>query len=101
PNPVQATQRLLFGKYPIIKVSNKTLPTAANKAPLYCGDIKEMVTIFDRESLSIEFNDIGYKYWNSDKIGMKVRERLDIKPVDVKAVIRAEIDISKAPAKSK
>ncbi|MGY1420824.1 phage major capsid protein [Bacillus cereus] len=93
PNPTMPTQKLLFGKYPIIVVSNKTLKTDAVKktAPLYFGDFKEAITIFDREALYIEFSEEALDLWGKDLVGMKVRERLDVKPVDKKAVVAGEI----------
>ncbi|HIE6633015.1 TPA: phage major capsid protein [Bacillus luti] len=93
PNPTMPTQKLLFGKYPIRVVSNKTLKTDAVKktAPLYFGDFKEAITIFDREALFIEFSEQAGDLWTKDLVGMKVRERLDVKAVDKKAVITGEI----------
>ncbi|MBJ8039041.1 phage major capsid protein [Bacillus cereus group sp. N17] len=92
-NPTMATQKLLFGKYPIIVVSNKTLKTDTVKktAPLYFGDFKEAITIFDREALYIEFSEQAGDLWGKDLVGMKVRERLDVKSVDKKAVVAGEI----------
>lgn len=97
PDPTQPTRRLLFGRYPIIRVSNKTMPTVENKAPIYCGDLKEGITIFDREALSIEFNDKSDSTWNNDLMAMKARERLDIKAVDKKAVVVGEVDLTPVP----
>lgn len=97
PDPTKATQRLLFGRYPIVKVSNKTVKTVENKAPIYCGDLKEGITIFDRETLTIEFNDKSDGTWNKDLMAMKVRERLDIKSIDKKAVVVGEFDLSTTP----
>lgn len=97
PDPTQPTRRLLFGRYPIVRVSNKTLPTVDNKALIYCGDLKEAITIFDRESLSIEFNDKSDSTWNADLMAMKARERLDVKAVDKKAVVVGEVDLTPVP----
>lgn len=97
PDPTKATQRLLFGRYPIVKVSNKTIKTVENKAPIYCGDLKEAITIFDRETLTIEFNDKSDATWNKDLMAMKVRERLDIKQIDKKAVVVGEFDLTVTP----
>lgn len=97
PDPTKATQRLLFGRYPIVKMSNKTIKTIDNKAPIYCGDLKEAVTIFDRETLTIEFNDKSDATWNKDLMAMKVRERLDIKAIDKKAVVVGEFDLTTTP----
>lgn len=97
PDPTESTKRLLFGKYPIVRVSNKTLPTVASKAPIYCGDLKEGITIFDRETLSIEFNDKSDSTWGKDLVGMKARERLDVKDVDKKAIVVGEVDLTVVP----
>ncbi|CEQ02006.1 phage protein [[Clostridium] sordellii] len=99
PDPTQPTRKLLFGTYPIRKLSNKTLKTTENKAPIYCGDFKEAITLFDRETLSVEMNTQGDSYWNKDLAGIKVRERLDIKDVDSEAIVKGVIAIT--PGKSK
>lgn len=50
---------MLFGEYPIIKLSKKTLASEkimntdghtidGYKHPIFCGDLKEAVTLFDR-----------------------------------------------------
>lgn len=93
PNPTQATQMLLFGKYPITKVSDKVLPNVAGKAPIICGDLAEAVTIFDRETLSIEISTEAGDLWGKDQTGIKVRERLDIQTVDPSAIVKAEVTL--------
>lgn len=95
PNPAQPTQMLLFGKYPIIKVSKKviksvTIETGA-KHPVYMGDLKEAVTLFDRNVLTIDMNDKGAGLWEKDLTGIKVRDRFDVQPVDEAAVVKGFI----------
>lgn len=94
PEPAKPMNTLLFGKYPVKKVGNKTLPSKAAeggyKIPIVCGDLKEAITIFDRETLTIDISSIAGKLWETDQTGIKVRERLDIKSVDEEAVIMAE-----------
>ncbi|WEA47282.1 phage major capsid protein [Priestia aryabhattai] len=103
PNPVNATQKLLFGRYPVTVVSNKVLKSGiegtaeaptAHKYPFYMGDFKEAITIFDRETLSIEFSTEAGDLWGKDLTGAKVRERLDIKTVDEEAVIKGEVTVT-------
>ena len=98
PDPTQPTRKLLFGTYPVRKLSNKTLKTTENKAPIYCGDFEEAITLFDRETLSVEMNTQGDSYWNKDLAGIKVRERLDINDVDSEAIVKGVITIT--PARS-
>ena len=86
-DPTQATKRLLFGEYPVIRLSNKTLQNVNGKAPIICGDLKEAITIFDRETLTIDISNLAAGIWEKDQTGIKVRERLDIQTVDADAVV--------------
>lgn len=100
-NPVDATQKLLFGRYPIIVLSNKTLKTvttgvgeaAVSKAPIYCGNFEEAITLFDREYMTIETSDQAESLWRKDQVGVKVRERLDVQVVDADAIVKGEITL--------
>lgn len=98
PNPLNKTEGLLFGKYAIKVVSNKTLKsnypaTGGYGIPIICGDLKEFVTIFDREQLVIDINDRAGEYWKNDQTAMKVRERLDIQVVDKAAAVVAVVTV--------
>lgn len=101
PNPTQPTQMLLFGKYQIIKVSNKVIKSESikdasekvtgYKHPVYMGDLKEAITLFDRDVITIDMNDKGAGLWEKDLTGIKVRDRFDVQPVDEAAVIKGNI----------
>lgn len=100
PNPTQPTQTFLFGKYPIVKVSNKVMKTeevkngetiTGYKHPMYMGDLKEAVTLFDRNVITIDLNNKGAGLWERDMTGIKARDRFDVRPVDKEAVIKGEI----------
>ena len=99
---LQTKGKLLFGEYPIVKLSKKTLKStpilAADektvtgyKHPIFCGDLKEAITLFDRNVLTIDINDKGTGMWEKDMTGIKVRDRFDVQPVDKGAVIKGEI----------
>lgn len=92
-DPTQRTKELLFGKYPIVKMSNKTLKTTAKKVPFICGDLKEAITLFDREHMSIEISTEAGDLWKKDQTGIKVRERLDIQAVDSEAIVKGQITL--------
>lgn len=98
PDPTKPTATLLFGKYPVKKVSNKTMPSVTisggYKVPIVCGDLKEAITIFDRETLTIDISSSAGDLWKTDQTGIKVRERLDIQSVDEEAIIMAEHTIT-------
>jgi len=97
PDPTDKTKKLLFGSYPLTVVSNKVLKTVSNKVPFYLGDFKEAITLFDRETLSIEFSTEAGDLWSKDLTGVKVRERLDIQVVDKEAIIKGEVTIIPTP----
>lgn len=99
---LQTKGKLLFGEYPVVKLSKKTLKSspilAADKTtvtgykhPVFCGDLKEAITLFDRNVLTIDLNDKGAGLWEKDMTGIKVRDRFDVQPVDKGAVIKGEI----------
>ena len=58
--------------------------------PIICGDLKEAITIFDRETLTIDISSVAGELWKTDQTGIKVRERLDIQSVDEEAIVMAE-----------
>ncbi|MDY4476557.1 MAG: phage major capsid protein [Roseburia faecis] len=93
-DPTQATKKLLFGEHPVIKLSNKTLQNIDGKAPIICGDLKEAITIFDRETLTIDISNLAAGMWERDQTGIKVRERLDIQTVDADAVVMGLATVS-------
>lgn len=92
PDITQKFDYLLFGKYPVIVFSNKQIKTSTNKAPVYIGNLKEFITLFDFEKLFIETSAQAGDLWEKDMIGIKVRERLDVQVVDENALIKGEID---------
>ena len=150
PNPTQPTQMMLLGKYPIVKVSNRTVKSepvyspaftisgsklaidgtttaidasatsdvtawkvvkgkyvvtckgqeqettvdakvSAYKHPVYMGDLKEAITLFDRNVITIDMNDKAAGLWEKDMTGIKVRDRFDVQPVDDGAIIKGNI----------
>ena len=102
PNPAEPTQKLLFGAYPITVVANKALANIdydeGKAAPIVCGDLKEAITIFDREQMTIEMSNQAGDLWGKDQTGVKVRERLDIQAVDSTAIVMGVVPVTEANA---
>ena len=100
PDPTQKTKKLLFGEYPIVKLSNKVLKNetadGSTVVPVYCGDLKEAVTLFDRNVISLDISTTAGDLWVKDKTGLKVRDRFDVQPVDTEAVVLGKITIATA-----
>ena len=75
-DPTQQTKgKMLFGEYRIVKLSKKTLKSTpimnsdghtidGYKHPVFCGDLKEAITLFDRNVLTIDLNDKGAGLWD-------------------------------------
>lgn len=111
PDVTDKTKMLLFGTYPIKKISNKVLKSEAVKKggggddkdtivsykhPIFIGDTKEAVTLFDREKISIEISTEAGDLWNKDQTGIKVRDRFDVQAVDTEAIVKGEISVAVA-----
>lgn len=65
--------------------------TTGFKHPVFCGDLHEAITLFDRNVLTIDLNDKGAGLWEKDMTGVKVRDRFDVVAVDEAAVIKGQI----------
>ena len=103
PDPTQKTKKLLFGTYEVVPLLNKTLPTREIKSggsvtghahPIICGDLKEAITLFDREYMSIEVSNTAGDLWGTDQTGVKVRDRFDVKNIDEKAYVFGELIVA-------
>lgn len=106
PDVTDKTKRVLFGVYPVHMVSDKTLKNTevlkggtgedknsvvALKYPVFIGDLKEAITLFDRERITVELSTEAGDLWAKDLTGIKVRDRFDVQAVDETAVIAGTI----------
>ena len=105
PDVTDKTVNRLFGIYPVKKVSNKVLKNeevktsetvTAYKYPLYIGDTKEAITLFDREKISVELSTEAGDLWAKDLTGIKVRDRFDVQAFDEEAVVKGQVTVKVA-----
>ena len=104
PDPTKPTQMMLFGKYPVVKLSNKVLKdvpgisgdSGKNITTVYCGCTEDAVTLFDRNVISLDVSSQAGDLWEQDKTGLKVRDRFDVQVVDGGAVVKGVIKIPTA-----
>ncbi|MEC0405732.1 phage major capsid protein [Bacillus velezensis] len=93
PDPINKTHKLLFDK-PVRVISNKYLPNGGTKTnpkfPLIIGDLKEAITLFDRQKYSIAFTNVGAGAFETNTTKIRVIEREDVKLADDGAVVFAE-----------
>ena len=97
PNPLDSTQKLLFGK-PVTVVSNKVLPTdtsvaSAKKAPVIIGSFTDAVFLFDRQATTLTGTSVGGDAWKRDSYDVKAVTRIDVQKFDDKAVVFGELTI--------
>nr|DAI04137.1 MAG TPA: major capsid protein [Caudoviricetes sp.] len=84
------TKRTLFGKE-VIVLPNTHLPNeAANKFPLYVGDLKEAVRVYELNELEIKSTDVGGKSFTRNSYDTRLITRFDVKAVDKEAVVKLE-----------
>lgn len=97
PNPLDSTQKLLFGK-PVTVVSNKVLPTDASvastkKAPVIIGSFTDAVVLFDRQATTLTGTSVGGDAWKRDSYDVKAVTRIDVQKFDDKAAVFGELTI--------
>lgn len=97
PNPLDSTQKLLFGK-PVTVVSNKVLSTDASvastkKAPVIIGSFTDAVVLFDRRATTLTGTSVGGDAWKRDSYDVKAVTRIDVQKFDDKAVVFGELTI--------
>lgn len=97
PNPLDTTQKLLFGK-PVTVISNKVLPTdtsvaSAKKAPVIIGSFTDAVVLFDRQATTLTGTSVGGDAWKRDSYDVKAVTRIDVQKFDDKAVVFGELTI--------
>ena len=92
-----ATGLTLFG-HEVVVVPNSTLASTSKKAPLFIGDLKEAVMLFDRGVYEVKGTDEGGKSFERNSYDIRVIDRFDVQKWDADAVVATEIDTTKDPA---
>lgn len=77
----QPEQYLIEGK-PVAVVADRWLPDVSGSHPLYFGDFKQAVTLFDRENMSLLSTNIGGGAFENDATKIRVIDRFDVETVD-------------------
>lgn len=75
--------------FPVKEVGDRWLPNKANAHPLYFGDLKQAVTLFDRENMSLLATNIGAGAFETDTTKIRVIDRFDVHTVDSEAFVPA------------
>ncbi|WP_288588165.1 phage major capsid protein [uncultured Streptococcus sp.] len=75
--------------YPVKEVADRWLPNKGTARPLYFGDLKQAVTLFDRENMSLLATNIGAGAFETDTTKIRVIDRFDVATVDDEAFVPA------------
>lgn len=90
PDPVQPDRYLIKGKR-VVEISDHWLPSAGEAIsplyPLYYGDFKQAMTLFDRENLSLLPTNIGAGAFETDTTKIRVIDRFDVQLTDTEAFV--------------
>lgn len=63
-------------------VADKWLPDVSGSHPLYFGDLKQGITLFDREHMSLLSTNIGAGAFEHDLYKVRVIDRFDVEVID-------------------
>lgn len=66
----------------ITVVADKWLPDISGAHPLYYGDLKQGITLYDREHMSLLSTNIGAGAFEHDLYKVRVIDRFDVKVID-------------------
>lgn len=75
--------------FPVKEVADRWLPNKGAARPLYFGDLKQAVTLFDRENMSLLATNIGAGAFETDTTKIRVIDRFDVRTVDSEAFVPA------------
>lgn len=75
--------------FPVKEVANRWLPNKSAAHPLYFGDLKQAVTLFDRENMSLLATNIGAGAFEYDLTKIRVIDGFDVATVDNEAFVPA------------
>lgn len=73
--------------YAVKVVADKWLPKVGSATPLYFGDLKQAVTLFDRQHMELLATNIGGGAFETDTNKVRVIDRFDVQPTDTDAFL--------------
>ena len=85
PDVTQPGRYLLDGKM-VIRISDKWLPDISGAHPLYFGDFKQAVTLYDRQDMQILATNIGGGAYETNTYKVRVIDRFDVQATDTGAM---------------
>lgn len=87
-DPTKPEIYLIEGKA-VVEVADRWLEDNEGAHPLYFGDLKQAVTLFDRENMSIEASNVAGDAFGLDQTKIRVIDRFDVVTTDQEAFVAA------------
>ncbi|MCS4488382.1 phage major capsid protein [Streptococcus sciuri] len=84
---VTQPERYLIEGKAVVEIADKWLPDNKGNHPLYFGDLRQAVTLFDREHLSLLTTNIGAGAFEKDLTKIRVIDRFDVVATDKDAFV--------------
>lgn len=81
----QPDRYLLDGKL-VTVIADRWLPDVSGSHPLYFGDYKQAITLFDRQSMSLMTTNVGGQAWRTNTTEVRVIDRFDVQATDADAI---------------
>ncbi|MNW47878.1 Phage capsid family protein [compost metagenome] len=89
--------RKLFKGRPIAVVSNRNLPSVGTNAPLFIGNLKQFMVLFNRRFFELASTREGGDAWRRDTTELRTIMRDDYVTWDVKSAVYGQLDITPTP----
>lgn len=86
PDPTQSDVKVIDGKQ-VKVVADRWLPDVLGSHPLYFGDLKQAVTLFDRQQMSLMSTSVGAGAFEKDLTKIRVIDRFDVVATDTEAFV--------------
>ncbi|ASJ54869.1 capsid protein [Brevibacillus formosus] len=89
--------RKLYKGRPIAVVSNRNLPSSGTKAPMFVGNLKQFLVLFNRRFFELASTREGGDAWRRNTTEMRTIMRDDYVKWDAAAAVYGQLDITPTP----
>lgn len=79
---VTQPEQYVIGGKPVAVIADRWLPDVSSSHPLYYGDFKQAITLFDRENMELLSTNIGAGSFEKDLTKIRVIDRFDVEETD-------------------
>lgn len=86
---VTAPGKYVIDGYPVVEIADRWLADNAGAHPLYFGDMKQAVTLFDRQAMSLLTTNVGGGAFETDTTKIRVIDRFDVEATDAESFVPA------------